>query len=88
MSESPESRSSKEITDVSISEARDNLSEYCDRAHYLGERFGLTRRGKRRAGLIPTKELEMFDEIKAAIIEIRKTHPEIDNYLSDPKFWS
>ncbi len=56
----------KEATEVGMDAARVTLTDLMDRAAIAGERFVFTRNKKRRAALVPLKDLERLEALDAA----------------------
>jgi antitoxin (DNA-binding transcriptional repressor) of toxin-antitoxin stability system len=72
---------------ISVHEARSNLSELIQQAHYLGKPFVLTRGKKPMAAIIGTQEfgrilelIETYDPALADTLAIM-TNPEIEELL-------
>ncbi len=56
----------KQPVEVGADAARDTLTDLMDRAAIAGERFVLTRNGKRRAALVPVEDLDRLEALDAA----------------------
>ena len=52
------------MTKISVSEAREDFSEFINRVTYTGQRIILHRRGKALAALIPVADLEALEAIE------------------------
>lgn len=55
------------MSDVKISEARDQLAELADRAHYEHARFTLTKGGRPWAVLISAEDAELLRALEDAL---------------------
>jgi prevent-host-death family protein len=52
---------------ISISDARQNLAELCNRVAYGGERLLIARRGRARVALVPVEDVELLEALEDVI---------------------
>ena len=57
----------KTMTKISVSDAREGLSEVINQVCYSGERIVLQRRGKDLVALVPVSDLELLESLEDAI---------------------
>jgi prevent-host-death family protein len=67
------------MTTLAVSEARKELADVVDRVKYKGERFILSKNGKRAAAIISVEDLDLLEGLQ----DIRDTE-EAERRLSDP----
>jgi prevent-host-death family protein len=67
------------MTTLAVSEARKDLADVVDRVRYKGERFILSKNGKKAAAIISVEDLETFERLLDA-----RDVVEAERRLSDP----
>ena len=68
------------LTTLAVSDARRELADVVDRVKYKGERFILSKNGKRAAAIIPVEDLEALERLQDA-----GDVAEAERRLSDPR---
>jgi prevent-host-death family protein len=61
------------MTTITVTQARENLADLLNKAHYAGERIIVEKRGKKLAAIISIHDLELLDSL------IEQKEDEIDN---------
>jgi len=55
------------MTEVSVSEARQNLADLLGRAHFKGERIVVRRAGKDYAAIVSVEDLQLIEQLEDEI---------------------